>query len=135
VGGKMKDGLMSLYLAEISISIIEKVWEIVEENSFPKREFLFEEFSDLLELEKLYKRHEEEGVGEFSWKLCIDKGWLSFQNLGHFKDVIIESGVTEEEWKKYLWEHWNDWEKEKVENLLKGYDGYRIDHFRKAKKA
>ena len=119
---------MEFYQLDISISIEEKVWDIVEADSLEQRKFLFEEYLDLHQIRKLYKDHEREGVDKFSWKLCIEKGWLCLHDMGHFKDDIINSGVTEEEWKKCVEKEWEHMGKDKVDPYMLEYDAYRKKH-------
>jgi hypothetical protein len=130
MGGKIMsiNSMLQLDKHLISIKIDEKVFDIVEENSIDKRKFLFDEYEDLIHLLTLVEKHELENCETFSWKLCMDKGWLSFQNLGHFKNEILLNGISEEEWKRYINEHWNHWTTEKIESLLQKYDEYRENH-------
>lgn len=122
------NSLMQFYQADIGISMWEIVVDMVHEPSEEKRRFMYDEYMDLHQIHKLYGDHDREGVEKFSWKLCIEKGWLCFQDFGHFKDDIIASGITEEEWRRHLEEAWSDWSKDKIENLLKEYDEYRKLH-------
>ena len=113
---------------DLSIALSEKVWTIVLENNFEKREFLYREYEDLERLISLYEHHIDEKLEEFSWKTCIEKGWMSFQDCGHFKNIMLKEGITEEEWRKYLYKAWGDWGTDKIESGILEYDQYRKDH-------
>lgn len=122
------NSLMAFYQHDISISMEEKVWNIVEDDSLEQRKFLFEEYMDLHQMRKLYEDHEQAGIDKFSWKLCLEKGWLCLQDMGHFKDDMLESGITEEEWEKSVEKEWGYMGKDKVDQHMLEYDGYRKKH-------
>ena len=90
--------------------------------------FLFEEYMDYGQLWKLYDNHDSEKIEKFSWKLCLEKGWLSLENLGHFKDAILAEGVTEEKWNEYANNSIQYMREIKVRKYLDQYDAYRIKH-------
>ena len=83
---------------------------------------------DLHQIRKLYEDHEQEGLDKFSWKLCLENGWLCLQDMGHFKDDMLKNGITEEEWQKSVEKEWEHMGKDKVDQYMLEYDEYRKKH-------
>lgn len=112
---------------DLLIYMREIVWQMIEENDIEERKFLAEEYFEYSELNKLYDHFIKCNKDTFSWKYCLDEGWLSLYDLGHFKDLILKE-VSEDEWKKHVEKEYVYMGKENTEKYLLEYDEYRKKH-------